>query len=254
MKFSKLYLIFFSLLLCSCSSKKNFTYLNASLNKKEWNINKLINSSNNIQKGDILKIDIKSSLPEATKIYNNNKEIQSSIEILKLDGYLVDENGYIKYPVLGKVKVINMSLIDLENHLKNLLIDGEHLKNVIVNIRILNSKFTVLGEVRLPGTYNFFDKINILQALGYAGDLTIDGKKNNIVLIRKNKDISKVERIDLTNFDFMSSEYYYIRNNDIIIVNPTYNKVKSAGFIGSPTSISSIASLVLSITLLLLNN
>ncbi len=254
MKFSKLYLIFFSLLICSCSSKKNFTYLNSSLNKKEWNINKLINSSNNIQIGDILKIDIKSSLPEATKIYNNNKETQSSIEILKLDGYLVDENGYIKYPVLGKVKVINMSLIDLENHLKNLLIDGEHLKNVIVNIRLLNSKFTVLGEVRLPGTYNFFDKINILQALGYAGDLTIDGKKNNIILIRKNKDISKVERIDLTNFDFMSSEYYYIRNNDIIIVNPTYNKVKSAGFIGSPTSISSIASLVLSITLLLLNN
>ena len=177
MRIFKLYFISFAFLLCSCSSNKNFTYLNTSSNIKDWNINKLINTNNYIQKGDILKIDISSDLPEAAKIYNNNQFQITSLEMLKLDGYLVDENGYIKYPVLGEVKVINMSLIDLENHFKNLLIDGEHLTNFIVNIRILNSKFTVLGEVRLPGTYNFFDKINIFQALGYAGDLTIDGKK-----------------------------------------------------------------------------
>ena len=95
--------------MCSCSSKKNFTYLNSSFDNKEWNINKLINSNSFIQKGDILKIDINTDLPEAAKIYNNEKYQKSSIEVLKLDGYLVDDNGFIKYPVLGKVKVINMS-------------------------------------------------------------------------------------------------------------------------------------------------
>ena len=129
-----------------------------------------------------------------------------------------------------------------------------HLNDPFVDIRRLNSKFTVLGEVRSPGTISYFDyNLNVLQAIGYAGDLTIDGKRTNVTLIRRINGSEKIYEIDLTSSKFINSSFYQIRNNDILIVNPSYSKVKSAGFIGSPSSIVSISSLIFSITLLLLN-
>ena len=119
----------------------------------------------------------------------------------------------------------------------------------------MNFKFTVIGEVKFPGTFSFLDEnINIFQALGYAGDLTINGKRKNITLLRDNKGTQKIYDINLTKSDIINKPYFYIKNNDVIIIEPNFSKVKSAGFIGSPASIASISSLLLSVTLLLINN
>ena len=90
--------------------------------------------------------------------------------------------------------------------------------------------------------------------MGYAGDLTIDGKRKDVKLIREENGTREVYTIELTKSELLNSSTYFIKNNDVIIVNPSFSKVKSAGFIGSPASVASIASLLLSITLLLTNN
>ena len=111
---------------------------------------------------------------------------------------------------------------------------------------------TILGEVKNPGTYSFTEQnITILQALGYAGDLTINGKRDDILITREVDGVRKISHIDLTSSSFMDSEFYFIKPNDNIIVNPNNPKVKSAGFVGNVGTILTIASLALSITILL---
>jgi polysaccharide export outer membrane protein len=161
----------------------------------------------------------------------------------------------INYPVLGKIGIDGLNENDLESKITQLLLEGNHLTNPTVKVRRVNSKFTVLGEVAKPGTYSYYDQhLNLFQALGYAGDLTIDGKRKDVKLIREENGTREVYTIELTKAELLNSSTYFIKNNDVIIVNPSFSKVKSAGFIGSPASVASIASLLLSITLLITNN
>ncbi len=250
--------LFIYLLLTSCSSKQQIIYLKDVKKQEanEWSEFSVV--KNIIEPGDILKIDVLTVIPEASIPYNKtivNNINQYNLELLKLDGYLVDEQNMINFPVLGKISVEKLNEEKLEEKIKNLLSSGNHLTNPTVNVRRINSKFTVLGEVRNPGTFSHLEKnLNILQALGYAGDLTIDGKRKDITMIREVNGTKKVYNVELTKSKFLNSPIYNIKNNDIIIVNPTFSKVKSAGFIGSPSSVASIASLLLSITLLITNN
>lgn len=241
-------------LITSCSTKNQLIYLNdiKKQNANSWtDIPSVIDK---IESGDILKIDVSTTIPEASLAYNLSVEEggQNNLEILKLKGYIVDKQMMINFPVLGKISTFDLNEEQLEIKISNLLIEGNHLSNPSVRVRRINNKFTVLGEVKNPGTYSYLErKINILQALGYAGDLTIDGKRKDITLVREVNGIRKAYNIELTKSEFLNSPLYSIKNNDILIVNPSFNKVKSAGFIGSPSSIATIASLLLNITLLI---
>jgi len=247
-----------AIILASCSTKNQLIYLKDF--DKQNTYSKLDYSvlNNNIEVGDILKIDVQTIVPEAAIPYNKitTRQTQSqNLDLLKLEGYLVDDFKMINYPVLGKISVEGLSENQLESKITQLLLDGNHLTNPTVKVRRVNSKFTVLGEVRNPGTYSYFDKnLNIFQALGFAGDLTIDGKRKDITLIREENGNREVYKIELTKAGLLNRPIYYIKNNDVLIVNPSFSKVKSAGFIGSPASVASIASLLLSITLLITNN
>lgn len=247
-----------AIILASCSTKNQLIYLKDF--DKQNTYSKLDYSvlNNNIEVGDILKIDVQTIVPEAAIPYNkiSTRQTQSqNLDLLKLEGYLVDDFKMINYPVLGKISVEGLSENQLESKITQLLLDGNHLTNPTVKVRRVNSKFTVLGEVRNPGTYSYFDKnLNIFQALGFAGDLTIDGKRKDITFIREENGNREVYKIELTKAELLNRPIYYIKNNDVLIVNPSFSKVKSAGFIGSPASVASIASLLLSITLLITNN
>ena len=251
--------LFLPLLLClilySCSNKNQLVYLNDSTISSYDKID-FKNFKNSIESGDILKIDVYTTIPELAIPYNKYTGLSSSdFDLVKLNGYLVDEFKMINYPVLGKVSVDTLSVSQLEMRISKLLLNGGHLTNPIVKVSRINSKFTILGEVRAPGTFSYFDeKLNIFQAIGYSGDLTIQGKRKDITLIREEKGIRKVFKVSLSHLDLLEKPYYYIKNNDVIIIEPNFSKVKSAGFIGSPSSIASISSLLLSITLLIINN
>jgi len=232
------------LILSSCSSKKDVLYFN-DINTNEQD--KVIFSASKIQVNDILSIIISSSSPELASIYNQNQTTTTTL------GYLVNTEGSITMPLLGKIKAKDLTLIDLENFLVKKLKDENHLSDPIVTVRLLNAKFSILGEVNKPGTYNFSEEnISLLQALGYAGDLTISGKRANVLIIREENNVKTYATIDLTSKKWFDSPYYYIKPNDVIYVNPNGAKVKSAGYIGSLGTFMSVVSVGLSTILTIL--
>lgn len=246
-------LLFTSLLLLnSCASKKEILYLQ---DIESAGVGAIDYQSATIQPNDILKITVESLSPEAAMPYN--KIVQQSttsqnLDILKLDGYVVSLNNSIHFPVLGELSTKGKTVQDLEAFISDRLHTEGHLSDARVNVRLINAKVTVLGEVNKPGTINYTEpNMTLLQALGYAGDLTINGKREDILLTREVDGVRKVTHIDLTSAEFMNSEFYFIKPNDMIVVNPNNPKVKESGFIGNVSTILTIASLALSITILL---
>ena len=244
--------IVFLLFLCSCVSKKELLYLQ---DIQALNNSKVITSQNLLQENDILKIDVTSLEVDASIPYNKNSLVNNlgnSLQLLQLNGYLVSTNKTINFPVLGEISVAEKTSQDLEKYLKNLLEVEGHLINPSVTVRLLNSKVTILGEVRNPGTFTFTEKnISLLQALGLAGDLTIDGNRKNIIVIRESNGQRTTTNIDLTSASWLSSLYQNIQPNDVIIVNPNSKKVTSAGLIGNISTVLSIASILLSTIILI---
>lgn len=212
-------------------------------------------NSASIQPNDILKITVETLVPEAALPYNRSSALGAqpqNIQVLQLNGYLVSLDNTIKFPVLGEISTENQTTKQLETTIREKLVSGEHLLSPTVNVRLINAKVTILGEVNQPGTYSFTEQnITLLQALGYAGDLTINGKRNDILITREADGLRKVSHIDLTSASFMNSEFYFIKPNDVIVVNPNNPRVKNAGFVGDVGTVLTIASLALSITILL---
>ena len=240
------------LIMTSCATKKEILYLQ---DANENSTNEINYQYTTIQPNDILKIDIETLVPEAAAPYNKGgvgETQQASMLLLQLEGYLVSNEGTIKFPVLGNINVLSLTASQAEEKIKNELIDGGHLRDPSVNVRIVNAKVTILGEVENPGTYSFTEQnITLLQALGYAGDLTIKGKRQDIIMTRDIDGVKTITHIDLTNTEFMNSEFFYIRPNDTIIVNPNGPKLKSAGYIGNLGSLIGVASVLLSTIILL---
>lgn len=246
-----------TLLFFSCSHTNQLRYVN---NLKEGDISKVnININNIIEIGDVLKIDVRTVIKEVSNPYNNlNARVSQNMtnyNQLILEGYKVAKDSTIKYPFLGNINVVGLTTNQLAIKLRNMFINDGQLTNPHITINKVNSKFTILGDVKSPGTYfNYDNSLNIFQAIGFAGDLLITGKRKNIKLIRQENGLRKTYKFSLNKSEIFDKPYYYIKSNDVIIIEPNYSKIKSAGFIGSPASIASISSLVLSITLLLINN
>lgn len=244
-KSSFIFFTFFLIFLSSCSSKKQVIYFN-DINFE--NQDKNIISVGKIQPNDILSIIISSSSTELSAMYNLNQDQNQNSNIFP--GYLVNLEGKITLPILGKITVKDLSMAQLEELLVKILIEGKHLSEPIVTARLMNAKFTVLGEVNKPGTYTYSEQnISVLQALGYAGDLTINGKRENVLLIREENNAKTYITIDMTSKQWFGSPYYYIKPNDVIYVNPNGPKVKTAGYIGNLGTFISIVSLSLSMIL-----
>lgn len=236
----------------SCASKKDIYYLQDATFKES---NEIEYSSPIIQPNDILKISVNTPNPEAAIAYNRS-EIQGfrpqNLQLIQLDGYLVGADNTINFPTLGILNTKNKTTSDLSQFISSRLINDGHLLVVDVNVRLLNAKVTILGEVRKPGTYTFTEQnITIMQALGYAGDLTINGKRDDILITREINGKRYISRINLTSTDFMDSPYYYVKPNDLIVVNPNNPRVKNAGYVGNVGTVLTIVSLALSITILL---
>jgi len=245
--------ILFAVLLQSCASKKDILYFQDAANYPSVPV---AYGGAMIQANDILSITVSALVPETAIPYNvqtvGNGQAVANIEILKLQGYLVSPKGSIVFPVLGTISVIKQSISELEDHLKTLLEQGGHLVKPTVSIRLLNAKVTVLGEVQKPGTYTYAEQyLSLPQALGYAGDLTINGKRNDILLIREVDGVRTMTQLDLTTANWLTDPKYIIRQNDVLVVNPNNTKIKSAGFVSNPLSFLTIASFIMSSIILL---
>jgi len=240
------------LLLQSCVSKKQMLYLQDvdTVNSQEVSYN-----NHTLQVDDILKISVGALVPEAAIPYNNvmsGSVVANNVDVMRLDGYLVSQNSTINFPVLGKLSVKEKTTQELENDIKKLLVDGGYLINPNVTVRLLNAKVTILGEVKMPGTFSFTENnISLLQALGLAGDLTINGSREDVMVLRYVDGVQTTARINLTSANFIGGPYQMVKPNDVIVVNPNSAKVSSAGYVGNLSAILGIASILLTSIVLL---
>jgi polysaccharide export outer membrane protein len=188
-----------------------------------------------IRNNDILSISISSLSPEASAIFNatNNFAISSSSvsgSQTHSSGYLVNSDGQIQLPIIGSIKATGLSKSQLKDNITKLILEKKLLVDPIVNIRHLNFEVTVIGEVGNPSVITVpNEKISLLKALGLAGDITIYGRKDNVLLIREENGKKRVKHIDLNSKSFLSSSYYYLQPNDVVYVEANKNKVASVG-------------------------
>lgn len=240
--------------LFSCASRTEMAYLNDLGNQKT--IESTVDYEVKLQKDDLLSIIVSAENPEVTYPFNL-PQIQANYTIEGTQGsiktYLIDKEGYIDFPVLGKVKLDNLTRLEANQKLTDLI--SKHIKNPSVNLRILNYKISVLGEVNNPGSFPIqSDRITTLEAISMAGDLTIFGKRNNILIIRESEGKKTYARIDITKSDFIQSPYYYLTQNDVIIVEPNKTKMNSSNFGPNIQVTLSALSLLTTVILLITRN
>jgi polysaccharide export outer membrane protein len=245
------------ILMSSCVPKKKILYLqdiDTSLTTNELNYKSLI------KKDDILRIMVTSENMELVQPFNqfisptNQSNLNATGQQGQLFGYLVDNNGEIVFPLLGSIEAAGKTREEMTEFLQSLLRE-KFVKDAVVDVRIVNFKVTVLGEVNRPGTFNLdYNRITLLQVIGQAGDLTIYGNRKNITILRDVDGVQTSHRVDLTNSDFIDSEFYYLQQNDVVVVEPNYAQVQAAGFNRNASLFVSIASVLISLIVIISRN
>lgn len=209
---------------------------------------------------DELTITVSTTDPEASAPFyrkiGQSKEggnNMTSMQDVNLLSYLVDNNGYIDFPVLGMVKVMGLSNRECEALLREKL--QPYLKEVPnVTVRTSNYKFSVLGEVNNPGTYTTdAEKVTIFEALAQAGDMTLFSIRDDVQLLREDSTgVRRVYHINLNEADVAQSPYFYLQQNDVIYVKPTKAKVRTNTFNSNASMWITILSVITSVTSLVL--
>jgi polysaccharide export outer membrane protein len=182
-----------------------------------------------IMSNDNLFITVSALNPEAAEIFNLNtgQSGNSMNNNYQLRGFLVDEEGNINFPVIGQVHIAGLTKPEAIELIKSKI--SKYIEEPVVNIRFLNYKIFVLGEVSSPGSYTIDDeKVSIPEAIAMARDLTILGDRRNIVICRVENGEKKFFRVDLTSPEIFFSENYYLQQNDIVYVYPNGTKIRSA--------------------------
>lgn len=233
------------IVMTSCVSKKKMAYFQ---NTNTINNPIFKNYTPVIQIDDVLSITVSSLDPESSKSFNLFKGGGESTSAKQLT-YLVDIEGNINFPVLGEIKTEGLTTNSLKKKLVKSL--EKYIKNPIINVKLENFRVTVLGEVANPGVFQLkTERITILEAIGLAGDLTIEGKRKNLLLVRNIN--GKVERIrlDLTDESIFNSPYYYLAQNDVLYIEPNKLKLNSLS-LGQTSSLISITTALISLGVIL---
>lgn len=187
-----------------------------------------------IKPNDILSITISSRNQEASMEFNPHarNSIRSTTatgQSSEPGGYLVSSEGTVHLPFLGKIKAAGLTQAQLKDNITNMILSKKLLIEPLVEIRYLNYEVTVLGEVARPTVITVnSDKISLLKALGLAGDLTIYGKRENVLLVREEEGAKKTSHINLNSADFFNSPYYYLQPNDVVYVAPNNVRIVQA--------------------------
>lgn len=205
----------------SCNTEEKMIYFqDKSLNTASANLN-IQEYDAIIQPGDIIKVVITSLSPEASSFFNLIPP--NDLSNTAPTGYLVNSYGNIEIPLVGSVKVSGLTTIQAKEAIKSKL--EKFLQQPTVQVTFENYRITILGEVLKPSVYFVNNaKISLPEALGLAGDLTIYGNRKNVLIIRDINGKKEFNYIDLTSRDFFSTPYYFLRNNDVVYIQPIKEK------------------------------
>lgn len=249
-----------SLFLVSCTTSKQMVYMN-DLNNGEKKLSERLSISKidfemPIQKNDLLWITVGGPNSADLVALNSGMGLPAGTaagavaQHGQFFGYLVEADGHIKMPYIGKVKAEGLLRTNLEEKLK--VAFAEYTKDPVVNVRFLNYRVTVMGEVNRPGSISLStERITILEALGFAGDLTVMGKRETITVVREVNGKREVGKVNLLSSELFSSPYYYLQTNDVVYVEPAsakfFARERLPQFISLAAGSLSILALILSI-------
>lgn len=246
-----LLLLLASLAITSCATKKEIVYFQDADSLNSTAMNAVFEPV--IEANDILYISVSSLDEEVILPFKRNaltNPIQTNNTNAGLQGYLVNSNGEIQFPVLGSISVSGKTRGAVQEDLRAKI--QEYVTDVVVDVRIMNFKITVLGEVNNPGVLRVEDeRVTLPEAIGLAGDFTEDGKREAVVVIREQDGKRVVTRVDFTKTELFSSPFYFLKQNDVVYVEPSLKGVKKSGFIPDIPALLSLVTVVLSAVILL---
>lgn len=232
----------------SCGSRKNMVYLQNDSTQITTLYEQYVPK---IQPNDILTIVVTAADPKATAPFNplstmTTNNMTQSVDMALRPTYTVDNDGFVSLPMLGKVKIAGFTRTDAIEKIRSEL--SQYIKDPGVNINFNNFRISVIGEVSKPGSFILpTERATVLEALGMAGDLTIRGIRNNILLIREINGQKTMHRLDLTKQDILNSPYYYLAQNDVIYVEPNKAQINNSKLGANTNIIISIASLLITV-------
>ncbi len=244
-----------SVLCSSCITNKDVVYLqDKGTVKQDSLLIKELSKPYRVQVNDILSINVKALDNELTAIFNpvgaNHISTAQGQAGLYFSGFTVDLHGNIKFPILGEINVLGFTIKEIEEKVKKELL-AQYFKEsaeLFVTVKLAGLRYTTIGEVGTGVHTLFQDRVNILEALANAGDISQTGDRKDVLVIRQYPDGQKIHHIDLTDIAAMDSPYYYIQPNDIILVKPLRRKSLGAGqtAIQNITTMASILSVLVS--------
>jgi polysaccharide export outer membrane protein len=254
--FRLLFLLAITTAFSACKTYKNIVYfkdVNDSLYNQAQSIPLTNFTDPVIRPNDILQVSVQTLDPQSssmtgaqtTSTYNVQGASSMAAGGSTVQGFLVDKNGNIELPLVGTIKVSGMTTTDAKEAIRKKA--SLYYKDPVVNVRFANFNISVIGEVNRPAQYTVpNEKASILDAIAMAGDLTIYGKRENVMLIREEDGVKKAIRFDLNKSDIFQNPYFYLRQGDVIYVAP--NKAKAAAndvaTIRNISIITSLASLI----------
>lgn len=243
------------LVITSCVSRKDVVYF-----QDMENLNSSVDEARSqlkIQTNDLLTITVSAAELEAVQPFNlpvisAPRLGEGSISgNLQMQTYLVDSDGNIEFPVLGSVHVAGLTRQELTSKMEVKVSD--YVQNPIINIKITNFQVTILGEVQQPGTFTIPDeRISLTKALGLAGDLTIYGRRDNVLVIRETDDSKRYEYLNLTESEVLNSPFYYLKQNDVVYVEPNAAQIQGASYNRNASVYISIASVLISLIIVII--
>jgi len=248
-------------MLASCVTNKELTYFGEKEGDKEVieQSIKLNSKPYRVQIGDLLSISIKSTDSKLVAMFqpvsSENIGGQQSEQSLYYNGFTVSKHGNIEIPILGELNVLAYTLDEIEKEIKKKLLEEYFNKaeDLFIVVKLAGLRFTVTGEVSSTGIYRLYqDRVNIVEALASAGDITTVGNRKDVLIIRQYPQGQKIHHIDLTSIEAFNSPYYYIQPNDMVYVKPLKQKSLGTGttLIQSITTVVTVLSLITSVLVL----
>ncbi|QIH32822.1 polysaccharide biosynthesis/export family protein [Sphingobacterium sp. DR205] len=221
MKTKHLLIIIYILTFSSCAQKRELAYFS---NLAPQTAEKTIrDESIKIQQNDLLRININSLNPESNTLFTVNRQNAAGATYEGPTGYRVAKDGTITLPVIGNIKVEGLTITQTQDALIEKL--AKYVKEPMVEVQLLNFKITVIGEVNKPSSFTIpGDHINLLEALGMAGDMTVYGKRENVLVIREQNGKRIMKRLNLNQEDVLNDHFFNLMQNDIVYVEPDKSK------------------------------
>ncbi len=255
-----LLLLFTGFLFTSCIPAKDLIYLQGDEKVSEQSVNPVISKPYRLQTNDILDINIKAIDPEFVKIFNPSTSagtVQTPTEqTLYFNGFTIDDHGNIRLPLINEINVLGFTVEEVRTKIETRLLE-EYFKteaNIFVTVKLAGFRYTINGEVVSPGSKVLFqDRVNIMEAIANAGDITVTGNRKEVTIIRQKTQGTEINTIDLTQRSALQSPYFYLQPNDYIYVKPLPQKTLGTGTTAmqSLSAVITVLSLVATATILL---